>query len=194
MDFTWLIIISHRYILCFKLRSQLTHSILHNDAIARYWFNVIGCLVSWFTFVSHMIYDFCTWLIVMSHWFHACDPIRTHDLLFELWLVLVCCAVDSYESSDGFHTMTHFESWVKWHGGMSHGWGKNPYIRASSGHEFEFFTQPSKLLSLLLIQPTIFISLSCSKTRVSWVITIHLVQYQSEYWYLRIREKCSLYS
>ena len=56
--------------------------------------------------------------------------------------------------------MTHFESWVAWRGSMSHGWGKNPYIRAPSGHEFGFFMQPSKLLSLLLIQSTIFISLS----------------------------------
>ena len=46
---------------------------------------------------------------------------------------------------------------------MSHGCGKNPYIRAPSGHEFGFFTQPSKLLSLLLVQSTIFISLSTFK-------------------------------
>ena len=68
--------------------------------------------------------------------------------------------IDSYESSDGFHTMTHFESWVAWRGSMSHSWGKNPYIRAPSGHEFGFFTQPPKLLSLLLVQSIIFISLS----------------------------------
>ena len=157
-DFTWLIVISHRYVLCFTLWSQLTHSISHDYAIACHWFIVIGFLVWWLTIVSHMMYDFPTWLIIMSHGFHACDPIRTLDLLFELWLVLVYCAVDSYESSDGFHTMTHIESWVTWREDMSHSWGKNPYIRAPSGHEFGFFTQPSKLLSLLLIQSTIFIN------------------------------------
>ena len=57
--------------------------------------------------------------------------------------------------------MTHLESWVVWCGSMSHSWGKNPYIRAPSGQEFGFFMQPSKLLSLLLVQFTIFISLPC---------------------------------
>ena len=155
--------------LCFTLVSQLTHSISHGDAIACHWFIVIGCLVSWLTIVSHIMYDFCTWLIVMSHESHACDPLRTHDLLYELWLVKACCAVDSYESADGFHTMTHFESWVAWRGSMSHGWGKNPYIRAPSGHEFGFFTQPSIFFPILYFQYKIFIyQLSIGiQTRVS---------------------------
>ena len=46
----------------------------------------------------------------MSHEFHACDPARTHDLFYELQLVLACGAVDSNEATDGNHTMTHFES------------------------------------------------------------------------------------
>jgi len=29
-------------------------------------------------------------------------------------------AADSDESADGFHTMTHYESWVAWREGMSH--------------------------------------------------------------------------
>ena len=136
---------------------------LHEDAIARHWFIVIKGLVSWLTIVSHMMYDFCTWLIVMSHEFHACDPLWTHDLLYELWLVLTCSSVDSWESADGFYTMTCYESWVVWRESMSHSWGKNPYIRAPSGHEFGFFMQPSKLLSLLLFQSTIFISYQRSR-------------------------------
>ena len=149
------------YVSCYWVSGLIVF--LHDDAIAGHWFIVIKGLVSWLTIVSHMMYDFCTWLIVMSHGFHACDPLWTHDLLYELWLVLACCAVDSWESADGFYTMTCYESWVVWRESMSHGWGKKPYIRAPSWHEFGFFTQPSKLLSLLLIQSTIFIS--CQRSR-----------------------------
>ena len=46
----------------------------------------------------------------MSHEFHACDALSAHDLFYELRLVLVRCAVDSEESTDGFHTMTRYES------------------------------------------------------------------------------------
>ena len=86
-DSTWLIVISHRYDLCFMLLSQLALTISHDDAIACHWFIVIGCLVVWLTIVSYIMYDFRTWLIVMSHGFCACDPRRTHDLFYELWLV-----------------------------------------------------------------------------------------------------------
>ena len=70
------------------------------------------------------------------------------------WLIRVIWWISHYDS---------FESWVAWRGSMSHGWGKNPYIRAPSGQEFGFFTQPSKLLSLLLVQSTIFILVSTSE-------------------------------
>ena len=87
VDFTWLIVISHRYVLCFTLLSQLTHSIWHDDTIVCHWFIVISCLVLRLTIVSYMMYDFRIWLIVMSHGFRTRDPLRTHDLFYELWLV-----------------------------------------------------------------------------------------------------------
>ena len=40
---------------------------------------------------GHVVYVFRTWLIVMSHGFHACDALSAHDLVCELLLVLVCC-------------------------------------------------------------------------------------------------------
>jgi len=30
---------------------------------------------------GHVVYVFRTCLMVMSHGFHACDPVRAHDLL-----------------------------------------------------------------------------------------------------------------
>ena len=45
---------------------------------------------------------------------------------------LVCCAVDSEESSDGSRTMTHYESWVYVTWSMRHtglGLGEGPYIK-----------------------------------------------------------------
>ena len=69
---------------------------------------------------GHMVYVSCTWLMVMCHGFHACDPVRAHDLFYGFWLGARYDAVDSYESAHGFHTMTHYESWVAWREGMSH--------------------------------------------------------------------------
>jgi len=46
----------------------------------------------------------------MSHGFHTCDPVRTHDLFYEFGLVARYGAVDTHKSADGFHTMTHYES------------------------------------------------------------------------------------
>ena len=68
---------------------------------------------------SHVVYVFRTWLISMSHGFHACDPVRAHDLFYEVWLVTRYDAPNSNESADGFHTMTHYESLVVWREGMS---------------------------------------------------------------------------
>ena len=159
-DFTWLIAISHRYVLCFTLWIQLTHSISHDYAVACHWFIVIGCLVSWLTIVSHMMYDFRTWLISYESWVsHMWFTLNTWLVLWVMiglgmWrsrLLRVNWWISHYDS---------LESWVAWCGSTSHGWGKNTYIRAPSEHEFGFFTQPSKLLSLLLILSTIFISLS----------------------------------
>jgi len=55
----------------------------------------------------------------MSHGFHAGDPLGAHDLFYGFWLVARYGAAGSHESADGFHTMTHYESWVAWCEGMS---------------------------------------------------------------------------
>ena len=61
-DFTWLIVISHRYVLRFTRLSQLTHSISHDDAIACHWFIVIGCL----SFVIHDCESHDVWFSHMT--------------------------------------------------------------------------------------------------------------------------------
>jgi len=46
---------------------------------------------------GHMVYVFRTWLIVISHGFQACDPVRAHDFIREMsergptwsWMLLV---------------------------------------------------------------------------------------------------------
>ena len=35
---------------------------------------------------GHVMYDFRTWLIVMSHGFQECDPFTTQDLFYEFVL------------------------------------------------------------------------------------------------------------
>ena len=45
---------------------------------------------------------------------------------------------DPDESADGFHTMTHYESWVAWHEGMSHpglGLREEPLYKGTLGAE-----------------------------------------------------------
>ena len=69
---------------------------------------------------GHVVYVFRTCLIFMSHGFHACDPVRAHDLFYEYWLAARYGGADSDVSADGFHSMTHHESWVAWREGMSH--------------------------------------------------------------------------
>jgi len=87
---------------------------------------------------GHVVYVLCTWLIVISHGFRACDPVRAHDLFYELWLVAGQGAADSDESADGFHTMTHYESWVAWRERMSHaglGLREEPLYKGTLGAE-----------------------------------------------------------
>jgi len=59
---------------------------------------------------GHVVYVSRTCLIVMSHWFHACDPVRAQDLFYGFLLVARYGAADSDESAEGSHTMTHYES------------------------------------------------------------------------------------
>jgi len=40
----------------------------------------------------------------------TCDPFGVHDLFYGYWLVVRYDTADSYESAEGFHTMTHYES------------------------------------------------------------------------------------
>jgi len=85
---------------------------------------------------GHVVYVFRTCLIVMSHGFHACDPVRVHDLFYGFWLVAGYGAVDSSESADWFHTMTRYESWVAWREGMSHaglGLREEPLYKSTLG-------------------------------------------------------------
>ena len=82
-DFTWLIVISHRYVLGFTLWSQVTHSISHDIAVAHHLLVVISLCFDMTHVCGHMMYDFRTWLIVMSHGFHAWDPFRAYDLFYE---------------------------------------------------------------------------------------------------------------
>ena len=56
------------------------------------------------------MYGFRTRLRVMSRGFHACDPLRTHDLFMSYDWFRHVAQLTLNESSDGFHTMSHFES------------------------------------------------------------------------------------
>jgi len=59
---------------------------------------------------GYVVYVSRTSLVVMSPGLRACDPFRAHDLFDGFTLVARYSAADSYESADGFHTMTHYES------------------------------------------------------------------------------------
>jgi len=61
---------------------------------------------------GHVVYVFRTGLIIMSHGFHACDPVGADDWYYEFCLVAGYGAADVEGSADGFHPMTHYESWV----------------------------------------------------------------------------------
>ena len=52
--------------------------------------------------------------------FAQVTPLGHMTCFSEFWLVARQGAADSDESGDGFHTMTHYESWVAWREGMSH--------------------------------------------------------------------------
>ena len=98
---------------------------------------------SYDVWLSHMTHSYESWVSrmwsVLDTWLVTWVMIGLGML--RSWLIRVIWWISHYDS---------LESWVAWREGMSHGWGKNPYIRAPSGHEFGFFTQPFKLLSLLL--------------------------------------------
>jgi len=69
---------------------------------------------------GHVGYVSHTWLIVMSHGFHAYDPVRAQYLFYRFWFVARYSAANSRESANRFHTMTHDDSWVVCPEGMSH--------------------------------------------------------------------------
>jgi len=50
------------------------------------------------------------------HW----TTLKAQDLVYGFWLVVRYGTADSEESAAGFHTMTHYESWVAWRETMSH--------------------------------------------------------------------------
>ena len=49
---------------------------------------------------------------ITSHGFHACDSFESMIRFMGLdrWKGMCAVQLDSYESADGFHTMTHYES------------------------------------------------------------------------------------
>jgi len=47
---------------------------------------------------------------ITSHGFHACDSFERMIGFMGLDRLKRMCAVDPYESADGFRTMTHYES------------------------------------------------------------------------------------
>jgi len=125
---------------------------------------------------SHVVYVFHTWLIVMSHGFHACDPVRAHDLFYGVWLVARYGAADWLVSADGFHTMTHSESWVAWPEGMSHaglGLREEPLYKGTLG-TWDWGHEPSPLHTRRLksqhhensssTSTTTALSVSCART------------------------------
>ena len=94
--------------------------------------------------LSHMTHNYESWVLHM--W-------SVSDIWFVLWVMIGLGMLRSWFLWI-IRWISHYdslESWVAWREGMSHGWGKNPYIRAPSGHEFGFFTQPSKLLSFVWV-------------------------------------------
>ena len=158
------------------LWDQLSHRFSDDNTIAHHWFIVIGCLVTWLTFCGHVMYTSHTWLIVMNHGFRACDPIRALDGFYEFWYVARYGAADSHESADGFHTMTHYESWVAWCESMSHpglGLREEPLYKGTlgaldSGHEpSPLHTQQLKSKhyeNLSSTSTTTALSVSCTRT------------------------------
>ena len=164
--------------LCFTLLNQLIHSISQNDAIAWHLFIVIGCLC----FLSHDCESHDGWHSHMTYRYESWVPRMWSTS--ETWLAMsyywfkVCCGVDTYTAADAFHTISHFEPWVIWRGSLSHFWGKHPYIRVPSEHEFGFFTYPSKLHSLLLSSTYYLYGYQSSMTRVASPIVSRLIRYQ----------------
>ena len=101
--------------------------------------SLIDCY--WLRFVmthvcGHVVYVFPTWPIVMSTGFHTCNPFRAHDMLYGFWLLARYGAADSDWSPDGFHTMTHYQSWLAWRESMSHtesGFSEEPLYMSTLG-------------------------------------------------------------
>ena len=44
----------------------------------------------------------------MSQEFCACDPVKAHDIFYRFQVVARYGVADSYESTDEFHTITHY--------------------------------------------------------------------------------------
>ena len=80
--FTWLIVISHRYVLYFTLMDQLTHSISHDDAIACHWFICYWLL----SLVTHDYEPHDVWLSHMTHSYESWVSRMWSTL--DAWLVL----------------------------------------------------------------------------------------------------------
>ena len=92
----WLLVIG---LLSFTLWDQLTYRILHDDAITCHWFIIIGWYFDMTHDCGHVVYVFGTWLIVMSHGFHACDPRGT----WLVWWVMI-----------GWKLWCRWLAWVSW--------------------------------------------------------------------------------
>jgi len=74
-------------------------------------------MISWLTIVtSYDVMTFAHDVMTFAHdlyyesWVSRMWLIWAHDLVDGWWLVNSMLRSDSYESSDGFHAMTHYES------------------------------------------------------------------------------------
>ena len=105
-DFTWLIVISHRYVLGFTLWSQLTPSISHDNTIACYLLVVI----CWLRHDSQL-WSYDVWLSPMTHsnesWVSRLWPSQSTWLvlwvligfgMLRSWLIAVSWWISHYES------------------------------------------------------------------------------------------------
>ena len=109
---------------------------------------------------GHMMYDFRTWLIVMSHGFRAGDPFRVHDLFYEFligfstlrsWLIGVNWRILHYDSLWVMSRVTRSMS----HTGL--GLREGPTIKRDLGRlGVGYFSRSSELGFSLLNQPGVY--------------------------------------
>ena len=115
VDFSWLIVISHRYVLGFTIWSQLTNSISHDDAIACHLLVVICWLIpdlrlwSYDVWLAHMTHSYESWVSHMTHSYESWVSHMTHS--YESWVSHMWSILDTW-----------FVLWVLIDFSMLHSW------------------------------------------------------------------------